>query len=991
MKMRLLQLILPVTLICCLHPRFFHAQTLSPDLAVDCTQYSQDSLRFLRLWDKYWAFDDAAKHDSAIAVCQQLIGSGKRLFRCRIDSTIYEKYGKAYAGIGYNLMEKGQYALALEYSTMGLDTITARFGENHIRNTEICVGIAYNYLRRGDFKNAEAWIQKSLYIMTQVFEKNHYYFGNNYANLGAIFFEQGKYRKAIQWFDAAVENFKVSAPKGVPSICLELAKCYMKLDKHEKAAYYLKTGIEGKKKFEGLWHYLKEGQLEVNLAKVYFRQGEIGAAHRTIEKVLNFPLGELSEGVRGDANFLLGEIAREEKQYTNAIRYFKRAIRQWNNFSGDGIVKSVQARQNLASTLFDLGAHEDALQQLQQLIIELCQNFTDPDPNSNPGPAALTPKLELLKVLQLKAGFLEARYTNLRELDYLRRSAETYQTIFSLVEKMRKSYLWDASRGNLMEVASPVLASGMAVNLTLYDLTCQPQYYEQALQFADLNKDAILFDHVYINESLPPAQQEHYDSLNREIGFYRKLLFDSEQNKSRDSVAVLYWENRLTDLTAKMKILVGEAGNNGPAVSKPITLSALQNQLKKGQLLLSFSRTDSSLTVFEVAANQYDFYRIGDLDVLKTRMLSMLQLLESPPAPDAYLSDLHLFQTYAGELFRQLLAPAIEKYSPEQLIIVPDGLLHFLPFDLLLFDPEDNPPTPIKSFRDLPYLLKFSLIRYQTSIRAFLEQEVRSGNGAGYIGFAPSYRGDEISSNSFLLDRVEVEALYGEALRSGITPLQFNQEEVEQVAALTQGRIFRGEEATETAIKQWIPDASVVHLAMHALTNDQAPEFSQFLCYQFPDTLDDGMLYAQEIKQMRLKADLVVLSACFTGAGKVQSGEGVLSLARAFQYAGGKNVVMSLWAANDRSTKEIVHRFFRNLSDHRAVSDALAEAKISYLEESENEYSTHPFFWAGLIAVGEDGKIDWQKPQLSTTWLLTLLLGVMGLMTVFLNRKPSLP
>jgi CHAT domain-containing protein len=158
---------------------------------------------------------------------------------------------------------------------------------------------------------------------------------------------------------------------------------------------------------------------------------------------------------------------------------------------------------------------------------------------------------------------------------------------------------------------------------------------------------------------------------------------------------------------------------------------------------------------------------------------------------------------------------------------------------------------------------------------------------------------------------------------------------------------------------------------MHALTNDTDPLYSQLVFTQNPaDTVEDNSLHAYELYNMRLDANLAVLSACNTGAGKLVRGEGIMSLSRAFKFAGCPNILMSLWSVNDASAKDIVVDFHQNLKNGKGKATALQAAQLHFLG-SANEANTHPFFWATFVPVGDDEPVgDSNFPW----WTLLILL-----------------
>ncbi len=163
-------------------------------------------------------------------------------------------------------------------------------------------------------------------------------------------------------------------------------------------------------------------------------------------------------------------------------------------------------------------------------------------------------------------------------------------------------------------------------------------------------------------------------------------------------------------------------------------------------------------------------------------------------------------------------------------------------------------------------------------------------------------------------------------------------------------------DASENAIKTTdLSSYNVIHIATHGTVNSEHPELSGLMLSQKPGTTDDGMLYNGEIYNLKLNADLVVMSACETGLGKISQGEGVIGLGRSLIYAGAKNIVCSLWQVSDASTSALMINFYTNLlkaskKEQMAFTDKLHNAKLKMISEGK---FAHPYFWSPFIIIGK--------------------------------------
>lgn len=170
--------------------------------------------------------------------------------------------------------------------------------------------------------------------------------------------------------------------------------------------------------------------------------------------------------------------------------------------------------------------------------------------------------------------------------------------------------------------------------------------------------------------------------------------------------------------------------------------------------------------------------------------------------------------------------------------------------------------------------------------------------------------------------------------------------------------MFLEHEALESNFKQASSQYKILHLGTHALVNDVDPLQSKLFFAKSSDALssDDGNLHAYEIYSMQLRAELAVLTACETGSGTIHSGEGIMSLAHSFMFAGCPSVIMSLWKIDEKTNAQIITDFYKYLQQGKSKSEALRKAKLKFIESNTNELA-NPFYWGGLCVIGDDAAL----------------------------------
>ena len=400
--------------------------------------------------------------------------------------------------------------------------------------------------------------------------------------------------------------------------------------------------------------------------------------------------------------------------------------------------------------------------------------------------------------------------------------------------------------------------------------------------------------------------------------------------------------------------------------SQPIpTLKTVQkNLLSPDAALLNYFWGDSSLYLLSITKEAADFHELST-----TQLSQQIQALINNVSQSSNASQL-TFQEYisiAHTLYTDVLNDALQKL-PEtinHLTIIPDGLLAHLPFEILL---KELPQTIQVNYspRQLNYLLNTHTISYAYSAKLLQNAPNTSSKTPRFGGFAPSFEGQTLA-NSRGCNWEE------------LAQLRYNQEEVKNICYLYQASPFTAQTATKSQFLQTITDYDILHLATHACTDDSDPMYSRIFF------TDNEYLYTHELYNLRTKAQLVVLSACETGVGALKMGEGTMSLARGFAYAGCPSIVQSLWKVDDKAGSDIMVFFHQYLKQGLSKDDALRQAKIQYLNSQDSPERLHPYYWATFIQVGNRQAIL-SSPNNKWLWILGGVLGLLGLLWIFRKR-----
>jgi CHAT domain-containing protein/Tfp pilus assembly protein PilF len=323
------------------------------------------------------------------------------------------------------------------------------------------------------------------------------------------------------------------------------------------------------------------------------------------------------------------------------------------------------------------------------------------------------------------------------------------------------------------------------------------------------------------------------------------------------------------------------------------------------------------------------------------------------------------------ELYSLLLQPVESALAPgRSLIIVPDGALSYLPFETLVLRTrrqgagQDHPTYLIERF-PVVYAPSASALAAVEEINSAQRKPPRTllafGDPILHVSAGLSRNGANADASRSISPEQELKpeaAISEEYAERGFSMarLPFTRDEVLGISRLypaAQRKVYLGDKAREETVKsEKLDEYRYIHFATHGFLDEQHPDRSGILFSREPHSTEDGVLQMGEIMRLKLNADMVTLSACSTGLGKLVNGEGILGLTRAFFYAGARNVTASLWKVNDSSTSALMKAFYTNLNHGLPESAALRSAKISLLHGKQVVWH-HPYYWAAFILVGE--------------------------------------
>lgn len=530
---------------------------------------------------------------------------------------------------------------------------------------------------------------------------------------------------------------------------------------------------------------------------------------------------------------------------------------------------------------------------------------------------------------------------------------ETAEKIFSAVKRR-------ADVGDLIRLRkegwSGIYEAGFKQAMKLWEPTGKNEYARAAWSFSERAKSAALL--TSINRLDPEALGAvPRAELREERRLRTRLAALSEAHRSgnvSDAEREELLQKRL-----QLDSLIRRYTRNYPKYAalryEPVVpdLNEVRKSLPEHGPISAFLFGEESVYGLAVLPGGVRLKDLGRADSLATRVNRFVRTLSKRPETSVFKTELAALQSEGRRLYDELLGALLGPAGlHKKLLIIPDGPLHYLPFEALRAgEPHDE--HYLAEATDAAYAHSYTALKYTGAPQANYK-----GN---FLGLAPKFDGS-----------------------AGWSELNGAKREVEAAAALIAGSVTRDSVANSDWFYSKAGEYRILHFATHAYADRSDPLNSALLLDGGQMAGEQGVLRARKLYAMNLTADLVVLSACNTGDGPVRKGEGVMSLAHAFAHAGSPAAVVSLWPANDVSVGKLTEMFYRGLTSGLNKSTAISAAKREYLA-SADAYTAHPYFWAGMIFIGNDEPITFERRKVLL--MILLIAAIVGMISAWMLRK----
>ncbi len=847
--------------------------------------------------------------------------------------------GLWYRNIGSVYQMMGEFTLAFNYYDRAL-TIAEELGDNYTKWLAL-FGISTAKYNLGDYTGALDYYEKTLELAETT--------GNKWAEcrclggLSMVYKSKGDQLKAIDFSEKALSIARNTDDKECESNALgNIAIIYDYLEDDEKTFEYYKKALEVSRQIG-------------NKDEIARHLGNIGCAYQ------------------------------EEGEYKTALKYYSESIRELKQINDK--VELANAYNNMTDLMIAMAEYKKAGEYLK-LSSELGKEIGS----------------EHIKIQYLlNSGYLEFRldhyknaykyfgealkYKETNGIPDLFCEAESglglvleqqnkpeqalvhFNSAIKRLEEMQRMLPVEDFKSGFFKGHMNVYEETLFVLSQLHKKNPQRGYDRQAFRIAEQAKARAFLENLIesrtdVSGGIDVGLKKQEKEILETIAEKQKQLYNSElTHKQRKNIVAELKNSEEVLETVTRKIKIGDSKYKNLFYPDTYSADKVQDEiLADHEYILEFSMGDKQSYLWVVSDKKFRFYDLSGKQVIDEAFKEYMHTIEQPVGLTNSFTN-HILKS--RKLFELLLGQAYQEIEAgSHLIIVPDGVLNYLPFESLITADLSADGSP-------NYLIQDFTVSYcpsSTSLAIINRERKSQVPGGKYLlafgnpDFKNSGTGDINASRGLFIksnDGLDVDEKTPESFyeRNGFSfsALPFSGDEVTAIAGLfpdSECVVHLKSDASEVTLKKEKLDKyRYIHFATHGFIEEALPVRSGIVLSMNENSNEDGILQLNEILNLKLNADLVVLSACQTAKGKLFSGEGIVGISRAFFYAGASSVVVCLWNINDRSSALLMKDFYSGLVNGKDKKEALQHAKFNMIH-SEYKVYRHPYYWAPYVIIG---------------------------------------
>ena len=878
----------------------------------------------------------------------------------------------SYTNLGVLYRDMGVYQKSLDYFQKALQIQILRFGLDNPYTANAYNNMGAIYASMGNYNKSLDYLKEALELRRKKGEFTPYVAGS-YNNIGAIYKYKGDYELALAYYNRSIQIKKQLFGETHPEIAStidNIGEIMLIKDNPDSARACFEKSLAMQKQIYGEDNP-ELASAYINLGATFSKLGNLDEEYNCYLTGLDLTLRNYDTINEWTSDFY-GNISTNllERGFPDSALFYQRKSIDIANKIYLSKHPNLSISYRSLAEIFEKLDNLDSARYYYNKALQV--NYNTNLDLKNPDINDILDEEEFIQDLLNLTSIDYKLWYKLNEPDYLNEIVTCFGSVQYIVTDVLSDFTIEETKINLVNLISEKSHIAVDAAYQLYKQTGNTAYRNKTFGFSELTKAAVLQNVIYkcdaeVQSDIPDdllqdkkSTSGYMDYLGAKLMKYNYVddLQKQSDERKKDSLVM-----RLKDIRDEIdQKLIDNNIVYYPNYGS--LLPGIKNKLRDEEIILSYFLTDSSVFCFAITSDTVEISKTPlntNMNELVHHYLASLKKFES----ENYIANSNI-------LYKLLIKPNTAFLKGKKSInIIPDKYLLFLPFETLVETGETQ--VDINDFQNLKYLITNYEISYHFNLGLWLkEKETDKKCPVSFLGFAPvfSEKNGEVPAATSV-QPVLAEIKSKELLRSvsldgnNFNELPYTKQEIDTLKNLfeTKGyhsKTFLFQDASEKNFRNEAHNFRFIHIASHGIVDNKNAELTGLVFAPPVDNqnatflndsvdMNNGILYAHELYNMNINADLVVLSACETGLGKFEKGEGILGLTRGFLYAGVPNIVYSFWKVDDKSTMQFMTSFYKKILDNKSYSVALRETKLEMIKNSNTAY---PLFWGSFALIG---------------------------------------
>jgi len=844
--------------------------------------------------------------------------------------------------IGGVYSDLGEKQKALEYYSQSLPLFRAVGDRGGEATTLTHIGNVYSAL--GEKQKALEYYSQSLPLRRATGNRRGE--ATTLNNIGNVYSALGEKQKALEYLGQSLPLRRATGDRGGEATTLNnIGNVYSDLGEKQKALEYYSQSLPLRR---ATGDRGGEAATLNNIGLVYSDLGEQQKALEYYSQSL--PLSRATGDRSGEALILnnIGNIYFSLGEKQKALEYYSQSLplsRATGNRYGEATTLN-----NIGLVYFELGEKQKALEYLGQSL-PLSRATGD-----RPGEATTLSNIAYTK----------------RDLNNLTEALNDIESSLKIIENLRTKIASPELRTSYFATVQDYYEFYIDLLMQLHKTNPKSGYDTKALEASERSRTRSLLELLFesnanIREGISPDLLQLEKSVQQQLDAIEKQRIETISSPNPNATKVDEIDKQRLALLEQYQQIQAKIRTASPRYAaltqpQPLTLSEIQKLiLDENTILLQYSLGRERSYLWVVTSTGLTSYELPKQVDIETAAKNFLEAITSPISRDI---PQQVAQASAN-LGQVILQPAAAQLGNKRLLIVPDGVLHYTPFQALTLDPtaglNTNAPLIIEhEIITLPSASTLAILRQNYGDRkppsqtlAILADPVFSPADERIKGKITQATTEKLEANNLGLNR----SLRASNRQWPPQRLPFTRQEAQTISSLfasdSSSQKIDFDASRTTATDGSLANYQIVHFATHGLANSQNPELSGIVMSMVDDkgNLVNGFLRLTDIFNLKLAANLVVLSACQSGMGQNVKGEGMVGLTRGFMYAGAQRVAVSLWNVDDEGTAVLMQKFYQKMVQQKLAP--AAALRVAQIEMMQQEKWKSPYYWAAFTLQGE--------------------------------------